>query len=608
MTLPPPLPAAPEGIFRLYLDDLQRIRQLLEVSGQRVTVAVRLGPSGNFSALAEISKLPDPNPLAEGATPHPLRWSSRRPEIDIFYSNSVGVDLARSGVTFHLPEPLSPDMHAAFNGIRDVLLRRRWLFAVRSWKVPAYLGLIALFLFVVAAFEGSFWWRVAVATAGSTVATGISYLLTGCRGRIRIVGRNAPAWAHVVVPRKRAPSVRSTGNGVTASPASVSPALRRRAIRHLHRARVFWAPKKKRICGAIYLTDQQRHMLKPLVRRWSVRSTAVPRMRYAQLVIVVVAGVVCLLGPVAVVAGPAVRALSPGGLLFASMIYLSIFGALSTCYFRWVGRPPRILFILGILGTGTSIVTASIAAALVLHPWKALQFGIVAGVLAVPIIALVMLAWAEFATYIVIPLRHRYVATLPPSVTTAAQLWLLTDQVNDATVAWRKTSTRRDLLTHIRRTAYILQWRMPRAMRMAGYHRPAFAEAVRRYQRAASFVREQAWRVMDANDRASFESIRTDLAEEAIAVGQGDWASLPAAPERTSGSRMSAVARRLVTAIFLAGVALLLPHLPYVRLSGSALTSLQVALFAGAVLSLTPIDASSREQIIGAFPERHHRN
>jgi hypothetical protein len=113
---------------------------------------------------------------------------------------------------------------------------------------------------------------------------------------------------------------------------------------------------------------------------------------------------------------------------------------------------------------------------------------------------------------------------------------------------------------------------------------------------------------MDANDRASFESIRTDLAEEAIAVGQGDWASLPAAPERTSGSLMSAVARRLVTAIFLAGVALLLPHLPYVRLSGSALTSLQVALFAGAVLSLTPIDASSREQIIGAFPERHHRN
>jgi hypothetical protein len=146
-------------------------------------------------------------------------------------------------------------------------------------------------------------------------------------------------------------------------------------------------------------------------------------------------------------------------------------------------------------------------------------------------------------------------------------------------------------------------------MWMTSYRGPASAEALRRYRLAGSFVREQAWRVMDANDRASFESIRNDLAGKAIAVAQGDWTSLPVAQERTAGSRMSALARRLVTAILLGGVALVLPHLHGFPLSGSALTSLQVTFFGAAILSLTaPIDASSREQITGAFPDRHYGN
>jgi hypothetical protein len=398
----------------------------------------------------------------------------------------------------------------------------------------------------------------------------------------------------------------------TASPASAKPALSRRAIRHLHRARLFWERDSARISSTNYLTDQQRDVLRPLVRHWSVRYTAVPlsRMRFAQVVMAIPAAVVCLLGPVAVVAGPAVRALAPGSLLLASMVYLSIFGAVSACYFRWLGRRVRVrlLFLLGLLGTGVSIVTASIAAALVIHPWKALQLGIVAGALAVPIIVLIILAFAVFGTYIWLPLYYRYVAKLPPSVVTAVLLWDLADDVNDATAAWRQDSARRELITHIQGTTYALEWRMPRAIRMAGYSGPASAEAQRRYRLAGSFVRKQAWRVMDANDRASFESVRNELAEEAIAVAQGDWASLPAAQERTAGSRIVALARRLITAIFLGGVAFLLPHLPDVRLSGSALTSLQAALLATAVLSLTPIDASSREQIIGAFPDRHSPN
>lgn len=104
------------------------------------------------------------------------------------------MDLERSGATFRLPEPLTPQMREAFEEVRNIMQSRRWLFAVRSWQTPAFLSLIALVFLGIAVFEGHTWWRVFLATAASVVATSVSYLLTGFRGRIRIVARNAPTW------------------------------------------------------------------------------------------------------------------------------------------------------------------------------------------------------------------------------------------------------------------------------------------------------------------------------------------------------------------------------------------------------------------------------
>jgi hypothetical protein len=64
---------------------------------------------------------------------------------------------------------------------------------------------------------------------------------------------------------------------------------------------------------------------------------------------------------------------------------------------------------------------------------------------------------------------------------------------------------------------------------------------------------------------------------------------------------MAAVGRRLVAPAVLGAAALVLPHLPGVTLSGSALTTFQVALLVAARLSLTSLDPASREQILGAF-------
>lgn len=383
-----------------------------------------------------------------------------------------------------------------------------------------------------------------------------------------------------------------------------------RAIRYLHRTIPFWKQDSARISSARYLSEKQRDVLRPLVRAWVVRYTTVrfSMLRYATQAANIAAPVVCLLGPIGIVAAvPAARTLSGGGLFLALMTYFTIFGIIATCFFEWIAN--GLFALLSSLGVGISIVAASVTATLVVNPLKAMQFGVLAGIFAMPVIAAIYLAGIVIGPYIWFPIQRRYLATLPPSLATAVLLWYLTDHVNDSLATWRQTKTRRKLLNEIENICYWLTVRMPRAMWMAGYRGLAYSEARRRYQYAGSFVRDQEWLMIDAGDRESLEAIRNDLLDKAIAVARGDWTVLPNnIQKRSSRSWLLTVLRRLIAAIVLAGAALLLPHLPDIRLTGSALTSLQVGLLVTAALSLTPIDASSRGKIIGAFtdPRDYH--
>lgn len=345
----------------------------------------------------------------------------------------------------------------------------------------------------------------------------------------------------------------------------------------------------------------------PLVRTWVVRYTSArySRMRYAQPIFIVAGPTVCLIVPIAVVAGPAIRSLSSEEVFLALLVYFSIFGLVATCFFGWVGS--QLLALLAVFVTGASIVLASIVALLVAHPLKASQFGVLASILAV--LAIMVCYLGNFGgPYIWFPIMRRRLASLSPSLATAVLLWYLADHVDAALATWRQVKTRRNLLYEIQSTSYWFTVRMPRAMWMAGYRGPAYSEARRCYQRAGSFVQDQAWRMMDANDRTSLTAIRDDLMKIALAVAKEDWAVLPPPQKRTSRSWLFALARRIIVAIVLAGVAVLLPHLPDVRLTGSALTSLQAALFVAAILSLTPVDASSRERVISAFTDPGDRH
>ena len=369
-----------------------------------------------------------------------------------------------------------------------------------------------------------------------------------------------------------------------------------------------WELDSVRISGAAYLTDPQRDTLRPLVRYWCVRYAPfhLSKLRYVEYALWLLAEAFCLLAPIAAVAVPAFRALSPADLICASMIYLTIVGVLSACFFELVGS--RSQSRLGLLGAAILLLGASISAAWVQNLGKTVQFALVAAVLLAVTIAVVNFAGSVFTRYIWYPLRRQHVATVPPSCATAVWLWYLSYHVQNATEGWRLASVRRELLEWVSHTAFLLGVALPRAMWMSGYRGSAHAEALRRYQRAANFVREQAWRIADANDRESFERIRDDLADGALALARGDWTLVPQAEERSKASWAFIVARRLVTPILLISVALLLPHLPDVRLTGSALTSLQAALILAGVLSLSPLETSSREQVHDLFNDSRPRS
>jgi hypothetical protein len=112
---------------------------------------------------------------------------------------------------------------------------------------------------------------------------------------------------------------------------------------------------------------------------------------------------------------------------------------------------------------------------------------------------------------------------------------------------------------------------------------------------------------VDATDRAQFEGIARDVANAAVAVATGDWTPLPVVEERSRVSRIVTIGRRLLAPTVLSLAAVVVPRLPGVTMTGSAATSLQAALFVTAVLSLTSLDPSSREQILGAFNDIHRR-
>jgi hypothetical protein len=382
--------------------------------------------------------------------------------------------------------------------------------------------------------------------------------------------------------------------------------------RVLSSARRMWQWDGDRLSEATCLTDSERDTLRRAVRHWCVRYAAyrASRLLELQLVGMALAAAACLLVPAAavVVAGLAAGpSLSPAGLALAGATYLAVYGAASVVYFRMLGGPPW-MYRPGWLVAGLSAVTA-LGVALVWEPdpWSAVRFGLAAVGIAIPVMIVGHMTALWLGKLFWFPLRHRVLGTISPSWIVAARLWYVLDAFEEAAYTWRRPATRRNLLGWVSER-YWLQEAMPRAIWFAGCHRPAHAEATRRLQHAAAFVNSLAWRVADCTDQAEYDRIRRDLAEAAVATASGNWTPILAHPLPPRPSKARRFIRRLVPAGSLAAAALVLPHAPGLSLTDAQLTTIQAALFVGAVLSLTSVDQGAREQILDAFSDPHRRS
>jgi len=396
-------------------------------------------------------------------------------------------------------------------------------------------------------------------------------------------------------------------------------ALSARGLRVVRSARQEWAWDSSRLSTVQDLTEEQREVLRPVVRQWDTRAAAVwsSRLKYMEwLLLFLTCAVVLVLPVVAVmVFVETANALTSANLFVALTTYLSIFGALAAGFFSWLrmtvmqiergARQLRVLARFGWFGSAAAALTALVAVVVGPGDWPAVPLGLAAGLLAALAIIVGYRASVTFGFYIWFPWRYRWLGTIPPSRAIASRLWFLFDAFEHARSTWPLARTRRELLAQLRIASSRLERMMPRSMWFAGYRGPAHAEAIARYRSAAYFTRELAWRVVDAGNRSDYEHIRRDLLDTCIALANGDWTPLPDSKEPSGRSRAAAFARRLITPMVLVAAALLIPNVPGLALTEPAVTTFQVALFAAAAFSLTPRDEASRERLLGVVGDTH---
>jgi hypothetical protein len=162
---------------------------------------------------------------------------------------------------------------------------------------------------------------------------------------------------------------------------------------------------------------------------------------------------------------------------------------------------------------------------------------------------------------------------------------------------------------HTRR--YLL-WRMSRVIstmssRVSSRHIPAKRksyghEFIRdRFLQALALAEETSAAVLTSRNRGDYEDAVERLRSAIIKLLDDDWSEFPE-PMRVSGySWIRVVGIRLLTPVFLIGVAAGLQYLPFINLSDSARTTIQVALLVSALLALAPVDGDAKKQVLSIF-------
>lgn len=190
---------------------------------------------------------------------------------------------------------------------------------------------------------------------------------------------------------------------------------------------------------------------------------------------------------------------------------------------------------------------------------------------------------------------------LPVSHLAIFDLFELLSVIAPCKTNYMDARTRRQLLRHISRIRDLMASRTTSRHIPINHASHSFELVRGRSLQSFALAEETFAAILTCRSKAEYEGVIERLRSAIISLLDNDWDGFPAPVKVSSYSRFKDIGTRLFAPMFLLGIAIGLPYVPFIELSETARTTIQVALIVSAVLSIVPINEDARKQILSIF-------
>jgi hypothetical protein len=258
---------------------------------------------------------------------------------------------------------------------------------------------------------------------------------------------------------------------------------------------------------------------------------------------------------------------------------------------------------------GTGILAAGTATLHYTWLWQGIGIGLAAAIALFGLAEVRLYGLLAVHARIFRPLARRRAGWLLPAQESALHLVRLLDGLHRARGTCRHPRRRSNFLRWMDNLIKYLQWELPRAIADLHLGVAITADAHTRTDQVVG--RLLRWHVCLVHDHMleEYDRVCAEAATLTMALARGDWTWVNAEDRTPARTRLAArVAKRLVPSAVLFAAAIGLPYLPGVAASATGLAGIQVGLGLAAVLSLIPMEATHREDVMAAFASATKRN
>jgi hypothetical protein len=359
------------------------------------------------------------------------------------------------------------------------------------------------------------------------------------------------------------------------------------------------------------LSDEDRRELRPILRAYAVQQAALTRSRWwwGYDALRLVTAVVTLAVPVVAL----VAWIGVSGVLWSALAAYLLFGAVALLGHgvqqnRNV-RPSVFATVAVIVTVGTAAAATFTAGGPFGWLWEGAALGLVAAVVLLVLAEIRLFGLIAIRTMVFLPLARRRAGwPLPPQLA-AMHLLQLLDGLHRARATCRHPRYRRNFLRWMDRMIKYVQWELPKATADLRLGAAITADSRTRANQLAGRLRQFHVRLAHDHQLREYDWVSIETATLTMALTRGDWSwGKPEDEAAAVQHRAVRVLKRIVPSVVLLAAAIGLPYLPGVTASTTSLTGIQVGLGLAAALSLVPIEATYRENVMSAYVDATKRD